>query len=63
MRLCLCLFSGLLGALDIVEVNPKIGYNERDAAITIETALKIVDSCLGKHRSGYITKRAFPYRA
>lgn len=51
---------GLLGALDLVEVNPKLKTKE-DAQLTVQTALRITEACLGKHRSGYVTKRSFEY--
>ena len=52
---------GLLSALDIVEVNPYMGTSEEESHKTVETALRITEACLGKHRSGYITKRQFEY--
>ena len=49
---------GLLAGLDIVEVNPSLeNKNERDR--TVNTAIRVTEACLGKHRSGYIAKRAF----
>lgn len=49
---------GLLSALDIVEVNPKLGQNAAERQLTIDTALRITEGCLGKHRSGYIATRS-----
>jgi len=51
----------LLSALDIVEVNPYLGTSEEDSHKTVQTGLRITEACLGKHRSGYITKRQFQY--
>ncbi|XP_066922571.1 arginase-1-like [Clytia hemisphaerica] len=55
--------TGLLSALDIVEVNPYLGTSEEDAHKTVQTALRITEACLGKHRSGYVAKRKFKYAA
>lgn len=52
---------GLLSALDIVEVNPRIDKSEGDAKLTCGTAIRIAEACLGKHRSGYVSKRSFEY--
>jgi len=51
---------GLLGALDLVEVNPKLA-SEPDSDLTVQTALRITEACLGRHRSGYVSDRKFEY--
>lgn len=53
---------GLLSALDIVEVNPYLGQGEEDAHKTVQTALRITEACLGKHRSGYVADRRFQFK-
>jgi len=52
---------GLLSALDIVEVNPRLARSPRDLEVTLDTALRVTEACLGKHRSGYTTLRSFPF--
>jgi len=47
--------TGLLGALDIVEVNPLLCKNDRDYEITLDTAFQITKAFLGWHRPGYAT--------
>ena len=52
---------GLLGAMDIVEVNPTLAGGGENASMTTEAAIRLTEGCLGKHRSGYITHRSFEY--
>jgi len=47
--------TGLLGGLDIVEVNPRLCKNDRDWEITLDTAFQITKAFLGWHRPGYAT--------
>ncbi|XP_043920512.1 arginase-1 [Protopterus annectens] len=51
--------TGLLSAVDIMEVNPSLGKNEKEVDLTVKAALNVVLSCCGKacegnHRSGYV---------
>jgi len=46
--------TGLLAGLDIVEVNPKLGTTDYERTLTLNTAIRLTEACLGKHRAGYI---------
>ncbi|KAM5165578.1 arginase-1 [Mantella aurantiaca] len=45
--------TGLLSAVDMMEVNPSRGENEREKKLTVNTALNITLSCFGKAREGF----------
>ncbi|XP_056419286.1 arginase-1 isoform X2 [Hyla sarda] len=45
--------TGLLSALDMMEVNPSRGETEKDAQLTVNTALNMTLSCFGKAREGF----------
>uniref|UniRef100_A0A6I8SBC1 Arginase n=1 Tax=Xenopus tropicalis TaxID=8364 RepID=A0A6I8SBC1_XENTR len=47
--------TGLLSAVDIMEVNPSRGETKRDVELTVNTALDMTLSCFGKAREGYHT--------
>jgi arginase len=40
--------TGLLSSMDMVEVNPKLGDHDSDAAITAKTAVGLISSALGQ---------------
>ncbi|KAJ8404761.1 hypothetical protein AAFF_G00331480 [Aldrovandia affinis] len=44
--------TGLLSALDMVEVNPKLGRTEAEVSSTVNTAVDLVLSCFGRVRGG-----------
>ena len=44
-----------------MEVNPSLGRSEREKEVTIDTAIRLTEAFLGKHRSGYIAKRSFEF--
>lgn len=44
--------TGLLSAVDIMEVNPSQGQTEKEIATTVETAVAMTLSCFGKAREG-----------
>ncbi|KAG8444556.1 hypothetical protein GDO86_009643 [Hymenochirus boettgeri] len=45
--------TGLLSAVDIMEVNPSRGETERDVKLTVKTALDMTLSSFGKAREGF----------
>ncbi|KAG8582702.1 hypothetical protein GDO81_008168 [Engystomops pustulosus] len=45
--------TGLLSAVDMMEVNPSRAETERDAKLTVNTSLNIILSCFGKAREGF----------
>ncbi|XP_018117151.1 arginase 1 L homeolog isoform X1 [Xenopus laevis] len=45
--------TGLLSAVDIMEVNPSRGETKRDVEVTVKTALDMTLSCFGKAREGF----------
>ncbi|XP_068087671.1 arginase-1 [Hyperolius riggenbachi] len=45
--------TGLLSAVDMMEVNPSRGESERDIQLTVNTALNMTLSCFGKAREGF----------
>ncbi|KAM4693251.1 arginase-1 [Discoglossus pictus] len=45
--------TGLLSAVDMMEVNPSRGESEKDAQLTVNTALSMILSCFGKAREGF----------
>ncbi|XP_078504985.1 arginase-1 [Lissotriton helveticus] len=44
--------TGLLSAVDIMEVNPSQGQTEKEITTTVETAVAMTLSCFGKAREG-----------
>uniref|UniRef100_A0A8C4QU52 Arginase n=1 Tax=Eptatretus burgeri TaxID=7764 RepID=A0A8C4QU52_EPTBU len=48
--------SGALSALDLVEVNPRLGSDPNAADVTLDLAMDVILSCLGKVREGMHTK-------
>ncbi|KAJ1153572.1 hypothetical protein NDU88_006331 [Pleurodeles waltl] len=44
--------TGLLSAVDIMEVNPSQGETKKEIATTVETAIAMTLSCFGKAREG-----------
>lgn len=47
--------TGLLSAVDIMEVNPSRGETKKEIATTVETAVAMTLSCFGKAREGFHT--------
>ncbi|KAM9315690.1 arginase-1 [Gastrophryne carolinensis] len=47
--------TGLLSALDMMEVNPSRGETQRDSQVTVNTAISMILSCFGKAREGFHT--------
>ncbi|KAM4040692.1 arginase-1 [Anomaloglossus baeobatrachus] len=45
--------TGLLSAVDMMEVNPSRGETEKDTQLTVNTALNMILSCFGKAREGF----------
>ncbi|XP_040285079.1 arginase-1 [Bufo bufo] len=45
--------TGLLSCMDMMEVNPSRGETERDTQLTVNTALNMILSSLGKAREGF----------
>ncbi|CAJ0938711.1 unnamed protein product [Ranitomeya imitator] len=45
--------TGLLSAVDMMEVNPSRGETEGDTQLTVNTALNMILSCFGKAREGF----------
>ncbi|XP_063773373.1 arginase-1 [Pseudophryne corroboree] len=45
--------TGLLSAVDLMEVNPSRGETQRDSQLTVNTAVDMILSCFGKAREGY----------
>ncbi|XP_018423185.1 PREDICTED: arginase-1 isoform X2 [Nanorana parkeri] len=45
--------TGLLSAVDMMEVNPSRGETERESMLTVNTALNMILSCFGKAREGF----------
>ncbi|XP_053566657.1 arginase-1 [Bombina bombina] len=53
--------TGLLSAVDMMEVNPSRGASEKDVQQTVNTALNMVLSCFGNAREGFHgSKFSFP---
>ncbi|TFK01738.1 Sterile alpha and TIR motif-containing protein 1 [Platysternon megacephalum] len=44
--------TGLLSAVDIVEINPCLGKTQEEVDSTVNTAVSIILSCFGKAREG-----------
>ncbi|XP_044867933.1 arginase-1 isoform X3 [Mauremys mutica] len=44
--------TGLLSAVDIVEINPRLGETQEGVDSTVNTAVSIILSCFGKAREG-----------
>lgn len=44
--------TGLLSAIDIVEVNPKLAKKEEEAQLTASVAVDLVLGCFGRVREG-----------
>lgn len=44
--------TGLLSAVDVVEVNPKRGKREEEVHLTASVAVDLVLSCFGRVREG-----------
>ncbi|XP_050805800.1 arginase-1 isoform X2 [Gopherus flavomarginatus] len=44
--------TGLLSAVDIVEINPRLGKTQEGVDSTVNTAISIILSCFGKAREG-----------
>ena len=45
-------FSGLLSALDLVEVNPRLAVSEEEAKATASLAVDVIASSFGQTREG-----------
>ncbi|XP_072265014.1 arginase-1 [Pyxicephalus adspersus] len=53
--------TGLLSAVDMMEVNPSRGETERESKLTVNTALNMILSCFGKARAGFhVSSMPFP---
>ncbi|XP_072254088.1 arginase, hepatic-like [Pyxicephalus adspersus] len=53
--------TGLLSAVDMMEVNPSRGETERESKLTVNTALNMILSCFGKARAGFhVSSMHFP---
>ena len=46
------MFSGLLSALDLVEVNPRLAVSEEEAKATASLAVDVIASSFGQTREG-----------
>lgn len=44
--------TGMLSAVDMVEVNPKLGRTEREISSTAQAAVDVILSCFGRAREG-----------
>ncbi|XP_067847451.1 arginase-2, mitochondrial isoform X1 [Heptranchias perlo] len=44
--------SGMLSAMDLVEVNPKLATSEEELNATVNTAVDVISFCLGQAREG-----------
>lgn len=44
--------TGLLSAVDIIEVNPSCGRNELEIDLTVNAAVDVIQACCGKAREG-----------
>ncbi|XP_067402850.1 arginase-1 [Emydura macquarii macquarii] len=44
--------TGLLSAVDIMEINPRLGKTQEEVNTTVNTAISVILSCFGKAREG-----------
>ena len=49
-----CFLTGRLEAVDLVEINPKIG-SESDVKKTVEAAIEVLKAAVGNNRSGNVS--------